>query len=149
MLKARIAPMLLVAMPMFAMAEDRAQPRFAGAWQQEIGDDVFAMYLVEIGGRICGIHLSTSNRGGKVDEGGDDGKPSVMGTAIGSRAAVTITSDVVITGTLLRHQSNLVWELKDATPGRNYVWAKATMARTHSASDSDFLKRASLMCGGR
>lgn len=94
-----------------------AKGAFTGAWSVQWCDKSrpaadcggFTVYLLEQGGRICGAHDGATPGLTRLDEGKDN---SVVGTAVGSAAVLTIQSgrsESVSLATVKRQRDALDW----------------------------------------
>lgn len=121
---------------------------FQGSWEQRDGNDIFSLDIVQVAGRICGLHLSTIHNGGKVDEGDLKGDgPSFVGVVRGNVATIQISSArsaAVITGQLTLKGSTLYWKTTTEAKEENYIWEVAAMKRT--LEDPEIFGRALAAC---
>lgn len=104
-----------------AAAPTKSRPAmFNGAWTVHLCEKavssecgIYSLYLIERNGRICGKHYAATIGLGRLEEGLDEGGPTVVGISSNGQAAVVITSvrnGAKFMGRLTRKGSALLWE---------------------------------------
>lgn len=93
---------------------------FNGVWTVHLCDKavssecgIYALYLIERNGRICGKHYAATIGLGRLEEGLDEADPTVVGISGNGQATVVITSvrnGAKFMGRLTRKGSALLWE---------------------------------------